>query len=362
MKRLTITRSSVALLAVLAGACTGDVPSAAAPTDPTLARAPAEYTVLNVGALLGDYSSAARAVNNAGDLAGHYCCDPGTRAFALVSGAPVFLGGASGAAWGMSNGSPALVAGSADGLPVLWSLAGPASPMPLERTAAEIAAEASGTARGVNVAGAAVGDVAGVPAMWAAGGSRIVDAIATPAGYGRGEGRGIDDAGHAIFQFFVPGGNQETADSRAYVRLATGVVVELPPVGTDVTSFANDIGEEASGLVYVAGSTRSSELVSRAVRWTVDVAAASVVGVDLIATTGAHGLGVSDAGGIAGFVDVGSFKSYAYLWRGAGLLKLNAPKGTRDSKAWAMSRSGQYVAGQAIGGSTQAVRWTIATP
>ena len=362
MKRPTITSAGVALLAVLAGACSGDVPSAAAPTDPQFAKpAPAGYTVLDVGALLGNYSSVARAVNDAGDVAGHYCCNPGTRAFALVSGTAVTLGGASGAAWGMSNGSSAFVAGSSDGLPARWSLAAPSQPTLLERTAAEVAAGAGGTARGVNDAGAAVGDVAGVAAMWAADGSRVASPIATPAGYGRGEGRGINNAGLAVFQFFALGGNQETAVSRAYLRLASGPVVELPPEAGDVSSFANDIGEVASELVYVAGSTRSSGLVSRGVRWTVNVTTGAIVGTDLIPTTGAHGLGVSDAGGIAGFVDNTALKPYAYLWRGSTILKLNPPKGTRDSRAWAISRSGQYVAGQSVSG-TRAVRWTITSP
>ena len=356
MKRLNIIPAGVALLAAIAGGCAGEVPSAVEPTDASLAKAPAGYTTLDVGTLLGNYSSVARAVNDAGDVAGYYCCDPNTRAFALVSGAPVTLGGTSGMAWGMSNGSPAFVVGGSGGLPVRWSLAAPAQPTLLALNTGE----AGGTARGVNDAGAAVGDVAGGAAMWAADGSRIASPIATPAGFERGEGRGINNDGLAIFQFFVTGGN-ETSVSRAFLRLASGAAIALPPEGTDVSSFANDIGEVGSGLVYVAGSTRSSGLVSRGVRWTVDAVTGAIVDTDVISTTGAHGLGVSNAGGIAGFVETGSFKSYAYLWRGSALLKLNPPKGTQDSRAWALSRSGQYVAGQSVGGG-RAVRWTIAAP
>src|SRR5215208_46432 len=149
MKRLSITPASVALLAAVAGACVGDVPSAATPTDPALAKAPAGYTALDVGALIGNYSSEAHAVNDAGDVAGFYCCNPNTRAFALVRGAAVTLGGESGMAWGMSNGSPAYVVGSTGG-PVRWSLATPTLSTSLERTAAELTAGTGGAAKGVN--------------------------------------------------------------------------------------------------------------------------------------------------------------------------------------------------------------------
>lgn len=357
MKRLVTTSAGVALLAALAGACTGDVPSAAVPTDPALARAPVGYTALDVGALLGAYSSEAKGVNDAGDVAGFYCCAPGNRAFALISGAPVTLGGGPGSAWGMSN---TFVAGTADGLPSRWSLADPTQLTLLPRTAAEVTAGAGGAAKGVNDAGDAVGLVGASPAMWLADGTRIP--IAFPAGYARGEGRGIDDAGLAVFQFTVSGGNSETSVNRGYLRLTSGATVELPPEGTDVTTYANDISEVVNGVVQIAGSTRSSDLVSRSVRWTVDATSGQILATSVLPRTGSHGLGVSDAGGVAGFIDRRQgFESY--LWRGAEVLKLAAPKGGSSPRAWAMSRSGEHVAGLAsFGQGSRAVRWTIAQP
>lgn len=365
MKRLTITSAGVVFFAAITVACAGDVPGTTSPTDPTPARAsgPAPYTVLDVGALIGGNSSQANGVNDAGDVIGFYSSGGAYYAFALVSGAPVTLGGGPGMAWGMSNATPAFVVGSnSAGLPARWSLADPTQATLLARTADEVTASSGGAAKGVNNGGDAVGYVGSNAALWLADGTRIT--IANPAGYVKGEGRGIDDDGLAVFQFSV--GSSETADSRAFLRLASGTLVELPPVGTDATSFANDVSELSNGSVYVAGSTRSSALVSRSVRWTVDATTGQIVATTVVSSLVSHGLGVSDAGGIAGFVEDGdrSLRMYAYLWRGADLLKLNPPKGGKDARAWAMSRSGQYVAGHAIfsGLAGGAVRWTITAP
>ena len=360
MKPHLITPSGVALLAALLGACTGDVPSALAPEDPALARAPAAYTALDIGALVGAGSSQANGVNDAGDVAGFIAQGGSYVPFAYAGGQVVTLGGGPGLAWGISNASPAYVAGSSAGLPVLWSLAAPTQPMPLEVTSAELAAGLGGHAESVNDAGAAVGSVGASAAMWSPGGARVANPIATPAGFTRGEGRGINDAGHAVFQFL--GGSPPSIGS-AYLRLATGQAIALPPTAGDVTSYANDISEVTVGVVYVAGSTESSALVSRAVRWTVDAATGAILATDVLATTESHGLGVSDAGGIAGFIDVSSFRFSSFLWRGTSVLKLGAPKGLKDPRAWALSRSGQYAAGQAYAGTaSRAVRWTILSP
>jgi hypothetical protein len=365
MKRVTITSASVALIAALASACTGDLPSAAAPSDPNFARpsGPAPYTVLDVGALIGDVSSQANGVNDAGDVVGFYSSGGTYYPFALVSNAPVTLGGGPGLAWGMSNATPAFVAGSSSGgLPARWTLADPTQVTLLARTADEVTAGSGGAAKGVNDGGDAVGSVGANAALWLADGTRIT--IPNPTGFVRGEGRGIDDDGLAVFQFFA--GSSETSDARAFLRLTSGALVALPPVGADVTSYANDVSELANGSVFVAGSTRSSALVSRSVRWTVDATTGQILATTVVSSLVSHGLGVSDVGGIAGFVEDGdrSLRLYAYLWRGADLVKLNPPKGGKDARAWAMSRSGQYVAGHAIfsGLAGRAVRWTIAAP
>jgi uncharacterized membrane protein len=363
MKGLTFSSAAVALVAIVAGACTADIPSAAVPTDPALAKggpggpsAPAAYTVLDVGALLPGSPSEARGVNDVGDVVGFYGSGP-TYPYAVVSGLPVTLGGGTGWAVGISNGNPAYVAGHVGlgnwNVPARWSLADPTQPTYLPLAAGET----FGFAKDVNDAGDAVGSVNSNAAMWLADGTRIP--IATPAGFATGEGRGIDNAGLAVFQFFtVPRGSAD----RGYLRLGSGALIQLPPVGTDVLSYVNDVSEVANGLVYVAGSTNSGGQVSRAVRWTVDAATGAIVATSVLATTGSHGLGVSDAGGIAGFFDTeGARRIEPFLWRGTSVLQLAPPKGTRDARALALSRSGRYVAGD-VHSALRALRWTIASP
>jgi uncharacterized membrane protein len=361
MKRLTLSSAAVSLVAIMAGACTADIPSAAAPTDPAFAKggpsAPAAYTVLDVGALLPGSPSEARGVNDAGDVVGFYVSGSTSYPYAVVSGSHVPLGGGTGWAVGISNGNPVYVAGHVGlgnfNVPARWSLAGPTQPTYLPLAAGET----FGFAKSVNDAGDAVGSVGANAAMWLADGTRIP--IATPAGFTRGEGRGIDNAGLAVFQFFTsPSGSGD----RAYLRLASGTLIQMPPVGTDALSNVNDVSEVVNGLVYVAGSTNSGAQVSRAVRWTVDAATGAMVATSVLATTGSHGLGVSDAGGIAGFFDTeGARRVEPFLWRGTNVLKLAPPKGTRDARAWTFSRSGQYVAGY-VHSAGRALRWTIATP
>ena len=362
MTRFTFSSAALALVASMAGACTADIPSAAVPTDAALAKggpsAAAAYTVLDVGALLPGSPSQARGVNDAGDVVGFYASGSTSYPYAFVSGSPVALGGGTGWAVGISNGDPVYVAGhvglGAFNVPARWSLADPTQPTYL----ALAAGETFGFANGVNDAGDAVGSVNSKAAMWLADGTRIP--ITAPAGFGNGEGRGIDNAGLAVFQFF--GSPSGTAD-RGYLRLASGALIQMPPVGSDVLSFVNDLSEVTSnGLVYVAGSTNSGARVSRAVRWTVDVATGAIVATSVLEKTGSHGLGVSDVGGIAGFFDTeGAARIESFLWRGTTVLKLGPPKGTRDAFVWAFSRSGQYVAGY-VHSAGRALRWTIANP
>lgn len=358
MKRLITVLGSVGFVAMVAGACDGTLPGGVAPTDPSFARA-AAYTSVDIGAQFGSYSSSARGVNDAGSVAGSTCCGLGAGAFATVSGAVVPLAGERGAALAISNGSPTYVVGyaGATSLPVRWRLDDPTQPTPL----GAIDGASWGAARGVNDAGAAVGNSGNVGAMWAPDGTPT--AVTAPSGFVRGEGRGINNAGHAVFVFFAAGSEQATA--RGYLRLASGVLIELPPENGDVTTYANGVSEEMSGMVFVAGTTRSTPYDSRSVRWQVNATTGQIVGTEVRAET-SHGLAASTAGAVAGFLESNALHTprfAAYLWRGASLMKLNPPRSGSDGRAWAMSHGGAFVAGEAIfGGTRHAVRWTIASP
>ena len=358
MKRSTLLPASISLIVIVAGAC-ADVPTEVASPGADLARGgrPTAYTSLDIGAQLDGYSSVANGVNDAGDVAGTSCCGSGSGAFATVGGTMTSLGDDGSAALGISNGSPVYVVGYAGppSLPVRWNPAESSEPTFLTL----LADETFGAARGVNDLGDVVGNADSRAAMWSAAGART--SVPAPEGFVRGEGRGINNAGLAVFVFFGSG----VEGARGYIRLASGDLIELPPESGDVTSFANDISEVNNGAVYIAGTTRASPFVFRSVRWRVDAATGQLLAKD-VRQENSHALAVSNVGGVAGFLELNAMRTprfKAYLWRAAALLELNPPKGGKDGRAWAGSPSGEFVAGDAFFGfSRHAVRWTINSP
>lgn len=345
----------------LAAACTPDLPTAAAPVDAAAARGgngtPA-YSSVDVGSLVGNYSSTANDVNDDGDVVGSSCCGVGSGAFAIVAGVLTPLPGNAFDARAISNGTPRYVAGSAAGQPVRWSIVNTVSSQP---TALQLSGASRGAALGVNDVGAAVGSADAQAAIWNADGNLAVAFL--PQGFVSGEGRDINNAGHAVFVFNTSG--PVWSSGRAYLRLASGALVFLPPLAGDVTSYANDISEVVNGLVYVAGTTRGGPFAFRSVRWTVDVGTGGIVST-LVRSENSHALGVSTFGATTGFLETNAERTpkfTAFLWRGGEFLSLSAPKGGKDGRSWAMSPSGAFIAGDAAFGTTRrAVRWTIHVP
>jgi uncharacterized membrane protein len=226
--------------------------------------------------------------------------------------------------------------------------------------ALQLGGASSGKALGVNDAGAAVGTAGVQAAVWDPAGNLAVTLL--PGGFTRGEGRDINNAGHAVFVFSTT--SSEFAEARAYLRLATGQVLALPPVSGDVTSYANGISEVVNNSLYVAGSSRTSSDVTRSVRWTINVTTATITDTR-VRPEKSHALGVSNAGATTGFLDgpPNSLTFDAFLWRGSEMLSLKPPKRAKDGRAWAISSSGEFVAGEAIVGARRhAVRWTILAP
>ena len=144
------------------------------------------------------------------------------------------------------------------------------------------------------------------------------------------------------------------------MRLASDQLVELPPLPGDVTTYANNLSEVVGNAVYVAGTTRASAFVFRGVRWTVDVTTGAILGTE-VRSENAHALDVSTSGATVGFLDAGnsSLKTSGFLWRGSEFLSLKPPKRGNNGRAWAISPSGAFVAGDAVVALTRhAVLWT----
>ena len=124
MRPFRVFSVSAAVTALIAGGCRSELPSEALPAVPALARAgaPAGYTSVDIGALLGNLSSSINGVNDAGDVAGWSCCGAGSGAFARVGGIVRSLSGDGSVAKGLSSGSPHYVVGhsAAPARPMRW--------------------------------------------------------------------------------------------------------------------------------------------------------------------------------------------------------------------------------------------------
>src|SRR5688572_13663214 len=272
-----------AFAATLAMACASDVPTQATQSEYATAAArkgdagAAAYTVTNLGALPGDNSSRANAVNDAGEVVGYSCCASGNRAFIRLSGILTALPGG-GNALAISNGSIRHVVGWAGptSLPVKWTVVDgtPGAPAILN-----VGAATWGAARGVNDAGAAVGNAGNEAAMWDAAGNLTI--VPTPQGFVRGEGRGIDNEGHAVFVFSRPDAGWPNGIAIGYLRLATGELMPLPANAANGISYANGLSAVNGGAVQVAGSIYASASTPTAVRWTVNVVSMQIVSTEV---------------------------------------------------------------------------------
>ena len=360
------TRTSIPVLALIfALACQSDAPSSITAADPQLASARnvvPSYTSTNLGALPGDNSSRANGVNDAGEVAGYSCCSPGSHAFVRIGSALTALPGDNANALAISNGTPRYVAGwaGAPSQPVRWTITAGAASQPAYLQLGEAT---YGAARGVNDAGQTVGSAGDQAAMWDADG--LLTIVPTPTGFTRGEGRGINSAGHAVFVFSRPDPSWPDGIAVGYLRLATGEMIQLGPVGGNGISYANALTPVTAGnTVLIAGSSYASPSTSRAVRWTVDLGQQAIVRTELRSET-SHAVGISDAGAATGFIEgpTNSLKSNAFRWDGSQLLSLNPPKSGKEGKGWAISPNGQYVAGEAyVQPSRVAILWRIASP
>lgn len=344
-----------------ASSCSRDLTTDATSPDVelTFARQTASYSRSVIDLLPGDRENRANGVNDAGEVVGYSLSSTAQfRAFVTLGGAVTELPGPSGIAYAISNGTTRYVAGRSGSSPARWTLVGNSAGAPqlLDQGTAT-----SGTARGVNDAGAAVGNVGASAAVWDAAGS--LSLVSAPAGFVSGEGRDIDNAGNGAFVFMRPEPGWEGGLAVAYLRLASGQLVALPPLGGDIVTYANGVGPAGGNLVRVAGSSYSAPSTSRAVRWTVDVSTGAITATESRPDE-SHALAVADAGATAGFMEgpPNSLKSNAFRWQGSTLLSLNPPTGAKMGKAWAISPNGLRLAGEAMLQARRAVIWTLPAP
>jgi len=214
----------------------------------------------------------------------------------------------------------------------------------------------------VNDAGESVGNAGNDAAMWDVAGN--VTLVSAPTGFVLGEGRDINNDGHAVFVFSRPdAGWNDNGIAIGYLRLASGDLIPLPSLSANGISNANSLKPVTNNLVQVAGSSYSAPSSSRAVRWTVNVVTQQIVNTE-VRPEASHAVGISDGGDASGFTEgpPNSLKTTAFRWQGSGLLSLNPPKGGKEGKAWATSPNGLLIAGEAMVVSRRAILWTFPSP
>jgi len=368
MRAFTRQRSvclfTLALAGMLAAACKADLPTEATPTDLTVAFARnngPSYTSANLGVLAGDNESRANGVNDAGEVVGYSCCSPGLRAFVTLGGSLNALAGDGGNALAISNGATRYIVGwaGATSLPVRWSIAGST---PSQPTNLGVGAATWGAARGVSDTGESVGNAGIDAAMWDVDGNLTL--VSAPRGFARGEGRDINNAGHAVFVFSRSDAGWPNGIAIGYLRLASGDLIPLPPVTGNGISYANSLSSVTNDIVQVAGSSYATPSSSRAVRWSVNVVTQQIVSTEVREET-SHAVAIGDGGAAAGFTEgsTNSLRTTAFRWQGSAFLSLNPPKGGKEGKAWAISPNGLLIAGEAIVQlSRRAILWTFPSP
>jgi hypothetical protein len=358
--RLSVILRSVLYMsaAFLAASCGPDLSTSPAHDDVDISfakqAATATYSSRFIDLLPGDFENRANGVNDAGEVVGYSNGGAGLRAFVTLAGAVTHLAGTNGNAHAISNGAIRYVAGFSAAGPTRWTIVSnsPGAPEVLDKGAATF-----GTALGVNDAGAVAGSIGMSGAVWNASG--ILTVVSTPAGFTRGEARDIDNAGNAVLVFSRQDLQWQGDVAAAYLRLANGQMIALPPLSGDVVTYANGLGPAGGNLVRVAGSSYSTPTASRAVRWTVDVSTGAITNIETRSES-SHALALADDGTTTGFTeDTRSLKSNAFRWQSGTLLSLSTPKSAKMGKGWAISPNGLRIAGEAMLQRRRAVVWTF---
>ena len=107
-----------------ASSCSPDLPTGAssAEAEIALARQTASYSSSIIALLPGDVENRANGVNDAGEVVGYSRSSTQLHAFVTLGGAVAQLGGTTGMAYAISNGTTRYVAGQAGSAPARWTI------------------------------------------------------------------------------------------------------------------------------------------------------------------------------------------------------------------------------------------------
>jgi uncharacterized membrane protein len=327
-----------------------------AEADAAVRAVTAGYTVVQLTTFPGDVESFAVDVNDAGIIVGSGQGTTRMRGYVSTGSNPIPLSDASIFSRGLaiSNSSPLYAAGDyaydGNSHPARWTID------PVAGTATVFSLGSGfGFANGINDAGAAVGVSDQQPVIWDETGTPTIVTPPVANTFTSGEGRDINNAGIAVINFTGP------SFTRTYLRINQDVMIELPPLAGDVSTFGRRVSEVTGTQVYVAGTSYQSDRAFHAMRWTVDLASNTIINTESRAETSSAS-DVSTSGAMSGALQ-GHQNDTPFLWRTTGLFTLSVPKGGGSADASGISDNGNYVVGQAFFRlHRRALLWTSPTP
>lgn len=309
------------------------------------------YTAQEVGYLPGDVQSAASGVNDLGYVVGvsypPSSANPSDPHAFLRAGNRMIALSMKGMAKAVSGGSPIYVAGEVflgTNTPVRWTYD------PATGSVSEEIVAPYGVVADINDQGLIIGSKDSRATLWPVSGAPIT--IEPIAGFTRSSGRGVNNAGHASVTFHgdFPRGFLVIDDNP----------IELPPAAGHTMTFSGEVSEPADGFVYVSGiSAANVETDYHLARWKVDIASATVVGVEARSEV-SEGRGVSDGGTVPGQIETSNGTSSAIAWTLTGTIPLKPTKGGSLASADDISANGRYIVGNAAyrGFSSRGLLWT----
>jgi len=325
-----------------------------APDEGGAARTTASpWSMTSIPALAGDAGLDVDDVNDAGWVVGR-SYSSGTRALLWTSShGSIHLGGGLGSvANAVSNGTPALVAGSVQDAayvahPARWTISQDGS-----AAVTQVVLDDVGSAKGINDQGDLVGFSGTDAVVWPVAGGPTV--VAPPAGsdFTSGIAQDINNAGHVVLVF-----STDSLD-RGFLRLPSGSLVEFSPEPGDVHTYARHVTDvHTDGSVLVAGTTRKSESEFRAVRWKVDATSGAILATRVMTGNGSAG-SMSEAGDLGGSIQKQQFNPKPTIWTDATTYTMPIPKGKISGSVRAISPNGRFAVGWASGMSGRtSLRW-----
>lgn len=355
--RLSPNACVIAVVALLV-ACTPEKVTAPVASEALSVRAArgatSSYAVTEIGTLPGDVESYAFEVNNAGQLVvqSQYfsMSEPRTARWYIRSGGQntMFTGGVINS---IGNASVTRVGGGNGTVPMVWTF----DPSTGFSAATELdySGALSGIVQAVNEAGDAAGSVGSDAAIWKSDGTRIVIPNVNAAVFESGSVRDINNSGDAVIQY-----HDNSGLHRGYLRTSDGVMIELPPGGSQSSSLVRGVSEVIDGKIFVAGTVDDRTGNYWAAKWTINHAGHYVMSRHGLADR-SYSNAMADDGTIVGDIS-GSASTTAFVWTNSSLILLKTPKGSNSGRTWSVSANGKYISGDARygGGYRKAVYWS----